>query len=127
MRLGLTAFAFASRIREVVRAIRARDWQIPAMIASNNRPKTGVAVFLLAGDGLGVTGQVQPALLVRLAAAGILAEAPAVAAVAIPVAVVVGVVASSRTVAARLAVDVAAAGLGRWHTLVGRTRRPGRP
>ena len=127
MRLGLTASAFASRIREVVRARRARDWQIPAMIASNNRPKTGVAVFRPAGDGLGVTGQVQPVLLVRLAVAEILAEVPAVVAVAIPVAVVVGVVASSRTVVARLVADVAAAGPGRWHTLAGRTRRPGRP
>jgi len=127
VRLGLTAFAFASRIREVVRARRARDWQIPAMIASNNRPKTGVAVFLLAGDGLGVTGQVQPALLVRLAAAEILAEALAVAAVAILVAAVVGVVASSRTVAARLVADVAAAGPELWHTLAGRMRRPDRP
>ena len=127
MRLGLTAFAFASRTREVVRARRARDWQTPAMIASNNRPKTGVAVFRPAEDGLGVTGQVLPALSVRLAAAEILATAPVVAAVAIPVVVVAGVVASSRIVAARLVVDVAAAGPGRWHTLAGQMRRPDRP
>ena len=127
MRPGLTASAFASRIREVVRARRARDWQIPAMIASNNRPKTGVAVFRLAGAGRGVTVRAQPALLARLAAAEILAEALAVAAVAILVAAVVGVVASSRTDVAKLVADVAAAGLGRWHTPVGRTRRPGRP
>ena len=127
MRLGLTAFAFASRTREVVRARRARDWQTPAMIASNNRPKIGVAVFRPAGAGRGVTVRAQPALLARLAAAEILAEAPAVAAVAIPVAAAVVVEASSQIVVARLVADVAAAGLGRWHTLVGRTRRPGRP
>ena len=97
------------------------------MIANNNRPKTGVAVFRLAGDGLCVTGPVLLALSVRLAAAEILATAPVVAAVAIPVVVVAGVVASSRTVAARLVVDVAAAGPGRWHTLAGQMRRPDLP
>ena len=97
------------------------------MIANNNRPKTGVAVFRLAGDGLCVTGPVLLALSVRLAAAEILATAPVVAAVAILVAAVVGVVANSRTVVARLVADVAAAGPGRWHTLAGRKRRPDRP
>lgn len=97
------------------------------MIASNNRPKTGVAVFRPAGDGLGVTGRVLLALSVRLAAAEILAMAPVVAAVAIPVVAVAGVVASSRTVAARLVAAVAAAGLGRWRTPAGRMRRRDRP
>ncbi len=97
------------------------------MIASNNRPKTGVAEFRPAGDGLGVTVQVLLALSVRLAAAEILATAPAVVAVAIAVVAVAGVVASSRTDAARLVADVAAAGPERWHTLAGQMRRPDRP
>jgi len=86
-----------------------------------------VAVFRPAGDGLGVPVQELLALSVRLVAAEILATAPVVAAVAIPVVVVAGVVASSRTVAARLVVDVAVAGPGRWHTLAGQMRRPDRP
>jgi hypothetical protein len=97
------------------------------MIARNNRPKTGVAVFRLAEDGLGVPVQELLALSVSLAAAESLATAPAVVAVAIAVVAVAGVVASSRIVAARLVADVAAAGLELWHTLAGQMRRRDRP
>ncbi len=123
MRLGLNASAFASKIREAVHVMLARDWQIPATIASSNHPKTGAAAFRVDGYGLGIVGLVQPTLLVRLAAAATLVGALAVAAVAIWVVVVVEAAANSQIVLARWVADVAVAGQERWRTPMGQTRR----